>query len=82
LYDPVFLLLDFAHMIVENPPTSALTWVELFRTNVISVIIRALSCNDDNMREVALFQLMALSKRLEVCRPFVSDIEAEIIIDG
>ncbi|KAF7433677.1 hypothetical protein PC9H_005640 [Pleurotus ostreatus] len=60
LYDPVFLLLLFAQAMSESPPTSALAWVELFRTNIICLVIRTLSSRDEKMREVALMQITAL----------------------
>ncbi|TFK65850.1 hypothetical protein BDN72DRAFT_178326, partial [Pluteus cervinus] len=66
LYDPVFLILLFAHMLVDNPAQSHFAWVELFRTNVVALIIRTLSADDPQLREVALCQLAALWKNLEV----------------
>lgn len=66
LYDPIFLSLLFTHMLTENSPTSALAWVEVFRTNVVCVIIRALSSKDDQIRELALSQVATLWKQLEV----------------
>jgi nucleolar pre-ribosomal-associated protein 1 len=66
LYDPFFIILLFAHMIVKNPPTFALAWVELFRTNVVCVIVRALSSKDKNIRDLALSQITALWRCLEV----------------
>lgn len=66
LYDPVFITLLFSHMLNENPPTSALAWVEVFRTNVVCVIIRALSSKDVQVRELALSQVATLWKQLEV----------------
>ncbi|KAF8665731.1 hypothetical protein AX16_000179 [Volvariella volvacea WC 439] len=65
LYDPLFLLLLFAHMLTTCPPTSSLIWVELFRTNVVGLLIRMLSSNDGQIRGLALSQLGALWKHLE-----------------
>ncbi|KAG6849538.1 hypothetical protein H0H93_007626 [Arthromyces matolae] len=65
LYDPVFLMLAFAQMLAENPPQSAFAWVELFRTNIASLIIRALSSKDAAIRDVALCQLAGLWQYLE-----------------
>lgn len=67
LYDPVFLLLLFAQAMSESPPTSALAWVELFRTNIICLVIRTLSSRDDKMRELALLQMTALWGSIQVC---------------
>lgn len=66
IYDPVFVMLLFGQMISHSPPGSALAWVELFRTNVVSLLIRALSSKDNNMRNVALCQITTLWKCLEV----------------
>ena len=66
LYDPVFIMLLFGQMLVEQPPSSSFAWLELFRTNVISLFIRVLSSKDGRMRELALCQLAALWKQMEV----------------
>jgi nucleolar pre-ribosomal-associated protein 1 len=66
LYDPVFLMLLFNQMIAVRPPSSAYSWLELFRTNVVSLFIRALSAKDAELRELALCQIVALWRRLEV----------------
>ncbi|KAF8073491.1 ribosome 60S biogenesis N-terminal-domain-containing protein [Lyophyllum atratum] len=65
LYDPLFLILLFAQMLAENPPESAFGWVELFRTNIVSLLIKALSSKDGAIRDVALCQIVALWKHLE-----------------
>lgn len=66
LYDPVFLILIFAQAMAEKIPDSAFGWIELFRTNVVSLLIRALSVKDEHLREVARAQLAALWAHLEV----------------
>jgi nucleolar pre-ribosomal-associated protein 1 len=66
LYDPVFLILLLAQTLAESPPESAFAWVELFRTNVVGLIIRGLSCRDDHIRAVAYTQLAALWECLDV----------------
>ncbi|KAJ6559224.1 ribosome 60S biogenesis N-terminal-domain-containing protein [Mycena vulgaris] len=65
LYDPVFLILIFAQAMAEKIPETAFGWIELFRTNVVSLLIRALSAKDQNLREVARSQLAALWAHLE-----------------
>lgn len=65
-YDPVFVILIFAHML-ESPPQSTFAWIELFRTNIVGVLITALSAKDDHVRELSLCALAALWKLLEVC---------------
>ena len=67
LYDPVFLLLLFGHMIGEQTPSSNFAWVDLLRTNVASLFLRALSAKDEQIRELALCQVVALWRKLEVC---------------
>ena len=66
LYDPVFLMLLFSQMLAEQPPSSAFAWLELFRTNIVSLFIRVLSSKDGEMRELALCQVVAVWKQIEV----------------
>ncbi|KIM48447.1 hypothetical protein M413DRAFT_16355 [Hebeloma cylindrosporum] len=65
LYDPFFIMLLFTQMLSDNPPTSALSWIELFRTNIVSLFIRALSAKDGRTRDYALCQIVALWKHME-----------------
>ncbi|RDX51579.1 hypothetical protein OH76DRAFT_1554958 [Lentinus brumalis] len=65
IYDPVFVLLLFAQMLADSAPSSALDWVQLFRTNIISLILRALSAKDEQLRDVAWGQVAALYRALE-----------------
>jgi nucleolar pre-ribosomal-associated protein 1 len=53
-------------MLADQPPSSSFAWLELFRTNVISLFIRVLSSKDSRMRELALCQVAALWKQMEV----------------
>ena len=66
LYDPFFLNLIFSRVVSGNSLVSALSWVQFFRTNIVSVVIRSLSSKDDAFREQALFNLSGLWKILEV----------------
>jgi nucleolar pre-ribosomal-associated protein 1 len=66
LYDPVFLILLFAQTLAECPPSSAFGWVELFRTNIVSLVIKGMSSKCKGIREVALCQLAAVRQHLEV----------------
>lgn len=66
LYDPLFLLLLFSQMLADNPPTTPSAWIELFRTNIVSLFIRTLSAKDAQLRDVALCQLTALWRHLQV----------------
>ncbi|KAJ3857360.1 hypothetical protein EV368DRAFT_30415 [Lentinula lateritia] len=65
IYDPVFLLLLFAYVLVEDAPKTTPAWVELFRTNIVGLAIRALSAKDDSLRELASTQIAVLWKCLE-----------------
>lgn len=65
LYDPLFLNLIFARVVSGNSPSSALSWVQFFRTNIVCVVIRSLSSKDDAFRELALCNLSGLWKLLE-----------------
>jgi nucleolar pre-ribosomal-associated protein 1 len=66
IYEPMFLVLLFACMLSDCPPDSAFAWVELFRTNIVSLLIRALSAKDDTIRELALCQIVGMWQCLEV----------------
>jgi nucleolar pre-ribosomal-associated protein 1 len=66
LYDPVFILLLFSTMLSSHVPDSTFSWIELFRTNVVGVIIRSLSSKDSKIREVAMVQISGLWQCLEV----------------
>ena len=66
VYDPVFILLLFALMLLESPPSSTSGWVELFRSNVVCLLIRCMSSRDDDLRDLALCQIVALWKSLQV----------------
>ncbi|PCH41704.1 hypothetical protein WOLCODRAFT_101082 [Wolfiporia cocos MD-104 SS10] len=65
LYDPVFVVSLFAQMLSEGEPKSALNWVQMFRTNVVNLLIRALSARDGQLRGMALALLAALHRSLQ-----------------
>ncbi|KAF9046067.1 hypothetical protein BDZ89DRAFT_1155358 [Hymenopellis radicata] len=65
LYDPIFVILLFVQMLADSPPTSAFAWIELFRTNIVGVLIRALSAKDDHVRELGLCAIAGLWTSLE-----------------
>lgn len=67
VYDPVFVVLLIAQVLADSAPSSALAWVQLFRTNVVSLLIRALSAKDAQLRDIAWAQIAALYRMLEVC---------------
>lgn len=66
LYDPVFVMLLFARVVDEGLQRSTLRYVELFRTNAVSLLIRALSAKDAVVRSIALQQLTAVWQILQV----------------
>lgn len=66
LYDPVFVMLLFSQMLSDHPPVSAFEWIEFFRTNVASLFIRALSSKQDLLRDLAMCQVVALWKMIQV----------------
>ncbi|CCM00519.1 uncharacterized protein FIBRA_02553 [Fibroporia radiculosa] len=65
LYDPTFVVLLFAQMLAAEPPSSALGWVQTFRTNVVSLLICEMSAKDNTRRTMAISQLAALYKKLQ-----------------
>ncbi|KAK0490295.1 ribosome 60S biogenesis N-terminal-domain-containing protein [Armillaria novae-zelandiae] len=64
-YDPLFVILLFAHTLAEDPPQGTFPWIEFFRTNVVGLIIRSLSAKDGHLRELAIYCISALWKQLE-----------------
>ena len=67
MYDPALLILLLAYAFADSPPQTALSWVQLYRTNVISLLIRCLSATDSKLRSLATLQLSALWKVMQVC---------------
>ncbi|KAL0578525.1 hypothetical protein V5O48_003468 [Marasmius crinis-equi] len=65
LYDPVFLILFVAHVFASDPPKSAVDWVEVFRTNIVGLLIRALSSKDKMIRRMSTEQLATLWRLLD-----------------
>lgn len=72
VYDPIFVILLVSQMLAESPPQSAFAWIEFFRTNIVGVLIRALSAKDDQVRELALCAISALWASIEVRPTFTS----------
>lgn len=66
LYDPENLLFVFSQMQHEGHELSTTVWVQLFRTNVVGVFIRALSSHVESTRTMALSQLACLYRKLQV----------------
>lgn len=66
LYDPLYIILLFCYMLPEHPPASAVTWVQLFRSNAVCLVIRSLSSCSARMREAALSILTGIEISLKV----------------
>lgn len=66
IYDPVFVLLLLSQLVAEGFPTSSLTLLEFFKTNIICVSVRALSSSDAYFRQIARIQLNCIQKLLLV----------------
>jgi nucleolar pre-ribosomal-associated protein 1 len=66
IYDPIFVILLLGQVVSSCPPSSALSWVQLFRTNAVSLVIRCLSSKDSSLRKLAFVQLGALYKLMQV----------------
>lgn len=60
LYDPNFILLLLLHVLSNGPPTSAISWIELFRSNAVGLALRALSAKDGKVRELGIGCVVAL----------------------
>lgn len=70
VYDPLFVILLVAQMLSLRPPASSLEWVQTFRSNVFSLLIRCLSAKDEKIREASLSLLARVWKWVEVCALF------------
>ncbi|KAI0695719.1 ribosome 60S biogenesis N-terminal-domain-containing protein [Cytidiella melzeri] len=65
IYNPVFVILVFSRMLIEGVPSTAPGWVTMFRTNIASMLIRALSAHSHDVRDTALTQLAGLYSVLQ-----------------
>ena len=65
LYDPLFLLYLLQHVLANSPPTSAIAWIELFRSNVVGLAMRALSAKDGKVREVGMACIVGVWKHMQ-----------------
>ena len=64
--DPVFVTLLVAHVLATRPPSSTAQWVQLFRTNVVSLLIRSLSSRNDLLRDTCVVQISSIMDTLQV----------------
>ncbi|GJJ15662.1 hypothetical protein Clacol_009940 [Clathrus columnatus] len=64
-YDPLFIVLMASQFVLETSVISVPDWVQVFRTNIFSVVISALSSKDDDTRRVGMAILGGLQNRLQ-----------------
>lgn len=65
-YDPYFLLTLLTSALSDTKEMTHMDWVSLFRTNVVSVALRALACRQVETREIATQALFVLGHSLKV----------------
>lgn len=70
-YDPIFLLSLLSAALMDTKEMTHLDWVSLFRTNVVSVALRALACRELEIREIAAQALFILGHSLKVFRAII-----------
>ncbi|KAG1740308.1 ribosome 60S biogenesis N-terminal-domain-containing protein [Suillus lakei] len=66
VYDPLFVTLLVGQMLAHHPPASSLEWVQTFRSNVFSLLVRCLSAKDEKIREASLGLLARVWKAVEL----------------
>ena len=69
MYDPLMVIVLCAQMLVECPPLTPLGWVKVFRSNVVSLLIRCLASKDPKIRETALCQIASLWESIQASAP-------------
>jgi nucleolar pre-ribosomal-associated protein 1 len=68
--DPAFVVLLVAHVLATRRPFSTAQWVQLFRTNVVSLLIRSLSSRNGLLRDTCVAQISAIVGALQVLQQF------------
>jgi nucleolar pre-ribosomal-associated protein 1 len=66
--DPAFVVLLVAHVLATRQPSSTMQWVQLFRTNVVSLLIRSLSSRNSLLRDTCVAQISTIVGALQVRR--------------
>jgi len=66
IYDPRFLISLLSGVLANVESMNHVDWVNLFRTNVVSVALRALAAREDDIRELATQTLFVLGHSLAV----------------
>ncbi|KAF8505077.1 ribosome 60S biogenesis N-terminal-domain-containing protein, partial [Hysterangium stoloniferum] len=65
LYDPLFLTLLVGQFLVQKGTISSTTWVQLFRSNIFSLLICALTSRDEEFRKLAVTILGGVFQRVQ-----------------
>ncbi|KAF8590297.1 hypothetical protein K439DRAFT_1512242, partial [Ramaria rubella] len=65
LYDPIFLTLLIAQLLAEHTEISATDWVQVFRSNIISVVICVLTSRIEEFRKIAVTALGGVLRRVQ-----------------
>ena len=66
LYDPVFLTLLAAQLVMEQKLLSPTEWVQIFRSNIVSLVICVFTSIDENFRKVGMTTLAGVLIRVKV----------------
>ena len=66
LYDPIFLTLLVVQLVLEQKILSATEWVQVFRSNVISLVICVFTSRNEDFRSVGVTALAGLLQRIQV----------------
>jgi nucleolar pre-ribosomal-associated protein 1 len=66
IYDPRFLISLLSGVLANADSMNHVDWVNIFRTNVVSVAFRALAAREDDLRELAAQALFVLGHSLKV----------------
>ncbi|KIJ29709.1 hypothetical protein M422DRAFT_188053, partial [Sphaerobolus stellatus SS14] len=60
LYDPLFLILLASQLLIEHKRMSTTEWVQVFRSNIFSLVVRGLTSRHEDFRKVAVNTLGGL----------------------
>ena len=66
IYDPIYVLSLLAALMVSDEPITNMQWVDLCRTNVLSLAVSSLSSKRSAMRQLGFASLVTAYARLPV----------------
>jgi nucleolar pre-ribosomal-associated protein 1 len=66
VYDPVFLTFLVAQLVLEHKQFSSTEWVEVFRSNIVSLVICVFTSRNEDFRSVGVTTLAGLLQRVQV----------------